>query len=228
MMKTRIITVLFSLFVFSAQSADIQTKETILGQVYTDNKGMTLYVFDKDKTNQSNCYDDCAKAWPPFLVNGEGLQISRLGKAPRKDGNPQWTLNHKPLYLWNKDRKPGDITGAGINNIWSLARADQIPVQVYTSEAGKILTNNNKMTLYTFSNDSQGISECYNDCAKNWPPLIAKKEDVSSGNFSIIPRKDGTYQWAYNGKPLYTWAKDTKPGDMTGNKVMNIWHIVHL
>ena len=32
-------------------------------------------------------------------------------------------------------------------------------------------------------------------------------------------------QWAYKGKPLYTWAKDTKPGDVTGDGVNNVWHI---
>jgi predicted lipoprotein with Yx(FWY)xxD motif len=38
-------------------------------------------------------------------------------------------------------------------------------------------------------------------------------------------RDDGAKQWAYKGKPLYTWAKDTKPGDITGDGVNNVWHI---
>jgi len=32
-------------------------------------------------------------------------------------------------------------------------------------------------------------------------------------------------QWAYKGKALYTWSKDVKPGDTTGNGVGNAWHI---
>jgi len=32
--------------------------------------------------------------------------------------------------------------------------------------------------------------------------------------------------WAYDGKPLYTWFKDKKPGDVTGDMVEGLWHIV--
>jgi predicted lipoprotein with Yx(FWY)xxD motif len=45
------------------------------------------------------------------------------------------------------------------------------------------------------------------------------------GDYTIITREDGGKQWAYKGKPLYTWAKDTKPGDGTGDGVNNLWHI---
>jgi predicted lipoprotein with Yx(FWY)xxD motif len=37
--------------------------------------------------------------------------------------------------------------------------------------------------------------------------------------------KDDNKQWAYKGKPLYTFAKDTKPGDTTGDGVGMVWHI---
>lgn len=113
-MKIRIIPALFSLLAFSALASDISTRETELGQVYTNSKGMTLYIFDKDKADQSTCYEDCAKAWPPLLVKDEATQFNDLGKITRKDGKQQWTLNHHPLYLWNKDQRPGDITGAGV------------------------------------------------------------------------------------------------------------------
>ena len=38
-------------------------------------------------------------------------------------------------------------------------------------------------------------------------------------------RDDGVRQWAYKGKPLYTWSKDTKPGDASGDGVGGSWHI---
>lgn len=228
MMKICVIPAMLGLLAFSALASDISTRETALGQVYTDSKGMTLYVFDKDKADQSNCYEDCATAWPPLLVNDESTQLSGLGKITRKDGKQQWALNHRPLYLWNKDQQAGDITGAGVKNIWSLARADQAPVKVYTTDSGKILTNKESMSLYIFSKDSKNVSVCYDDCAKKWPPLTAQKADVGSGGLSVIARKDGTYQWAYQGSPIYTWVKDTQPGDVTGDKVKNAWHLIHL
>jgi predicted lipoprotein with Yx(FWY)xxD motif len=42
----------------------------------------------------------------------------------------------------------------------------------------------------------------------------------------MIKRDDGAMQWAYKGKPLYTWTKDSKAGDITGDGFNNgVWHI---
>jgi len=73
-----------------------------------------------------------------------------------------------------------------------------------------------------------GKSNCNGQCAANWPPLKADGIGQASGDWSIITRDDGTKQWAYEGKPLYTWAKDQKPGDTTGNGVNNnAWHVAN-
>jgi predicted lipoprotein with Yx(FWY)xxD motif len=82
------------------------------------------------------------------------------------------------------------------------------------------------MTLYTFDKDTPGKSTCNGQCAKNWPPLAVADGAKVSGNWSIITRDDGLKQWAYKGKPLYGWVKDSKPGDTTGDGVMNgAWHV---
>lgn len=87
------------------------------------------------------------------------------------------------------------------------------------------LTNAAGMTLYTFDKDSPGKSACNGACANNWPPLVADADDEASGGWSIVTRTDGTRQWAYEGKPLYTWTKDRKPGDKTGDGFLNnAWH----
>jgi len=91
-----------------------------------------------------------------------------------------------------------------------------------------ILVNHAGMTLYTYDKDPKGAgkSVCNGKCAKNWPPLMAKGSDKASGEYSIITRDDGSKQWAYEGKPLYTWVKDKRPGEMTGDKFKNVWHVV--
>jgi predicted lipoprotein with Yx(FWY)xxD motif len=87
------------------------------------------------------------------------------------------------------------------------------------------LTNAAGMTLYTFDKDSAGKSACNGPCAANWPPLMAAPGATGSGSWSIVTRDDGSKQWAYKGKPLYTWVKDQKPGDKTGDGVANnTWH----
>jgi len=86
----------------------------------------------------------------------------------------------------------------------------------------------NGMTLYTFDKDTAGSgkSVCVDKCAVNWPPLMADMGASASGDWSVITRTDGSKQWAYKGWPLYYWVKDQKPGDMTGDNVGKVWHIV--
>lgn len=100
------------------------------------------------------------------------------------------------------------------------ASAQQAPAMVKDGA----LVGHNGMTLYTFDKDADGKSACNGPCAKNWPPLMAKADDITSGDWSIITRDDGAKQWAYKGKPLYFWVKDTKAGERTGDGVNNVWH----
>ena len=100
------------------------------------------------------------------------------------------------------------------------------PANTGDSAKGKVLTDAKGMTLYTFDKDAGGKSACNGPCATNWPPLKAAASDKAEGGYTVIKRDDGSMQWAYKGKPLYTWAKDTKPGDITGDGFLNgVWHI---
>ncbi|APO75319.1 lipoprotein repeat-containing protein [Rhizobium etli 8C-3] len=99
------------------------------------------------------------------------------------------------------------------------------PVMTVESAKGKVLAGENGMTLYTFKKDTKGVSNCYDQCAKNWPPLMAASDAKADGAYSIIDRKDGTKQWAKDGMPLYFWVKDTKKGDITGDGVGGNWDL---
>lgn len=87
-----------------------------------------------------------------------------------------------------------------------------------------VLTNPAGMALYTFDKDAAGKSACNGPCAVNWPPLLASDNAKGAGDYGIVVRDDGKKQWTYKGKPLYTWIKDRKPGDKTGDGVKGVWH----
>lgn len=91
------------------------------------------------------------------------------------------------------------------------------------SSLGKVLTDANGMTLYTFDKDKGGKSACYDTCAENWPPLVAADGAVAEDDFGLVERTDGTKQWTYYGKPLYLWVQDKVPGDVTGDGVKGVW-----
>ncbi|AYD66297.1 hypothetical protein YH64_017005 [Achromobacter sp. LC458] len=89
-----------------------------------------------------------------------------------------------------------------------------------------MLVNSAGMTLYTFDKDSGGKSACNDQCAKIWPPVAAPADAKPMGDLTVITRDDGSKQWAYKGKPVYLYAKDTKPGDKTGDNFKDVWHVI--
>ncbi len=110
--------------------------------------------------------------------------------------------------------------------IATAALAQNAPAKTGDSAKGKVLTDAKGMTLYTFDKDAGGKSACNGPCATNWPPLMASADAKPAASYTIIARDDGSKQWAYKGKPLYTWQKDQKPGDITGDGfLIGAWHI---
>jgi predicted lipoprotein with Yx(FWY)xxD motif len=100
-----------------------------LGSFLVDDKGMTLYLFTKDTPNTTVCYEKCAVAWPPLLTNGdavagEGVDASLLGTTNRTDGTVQVTYNGWPLYYYEKDKAPGDVTGQDVGGVWYVVSAE--------------------------------------------------------------------------------------------------------
>lgn len=91
---------------------------------------------------------------------------------------------------------------------------------------GGVLVDSRGMTLYTFDKDPAGKSVCNDACAGVWPPLGAAADGAASGDFSVITRDDGGKQIAHKGRPLYFYAPDQKPGDMTGDNSGGVWHVV--
>lgn len=99
------------------------------------------------------------------------------------------------------------------------------PAKTMDSAAGKIWTDNNGMALYTFDKDEVGKSNCYDDCATNWPPLKAEANDKGMDEWTVVERTDGSKMWAYEGHPLYTFINDKKAGEVTGDGKGGVWHI---
>ncbi|QHG67867.1 COG4315 family predicted lipoprotein [Pseudomonas putida] len=95
----------------------------------------------------------------------------------------------------------------------------------HAMEKDGMWVDHNGMTLYTFDKDSGGKSMCNGDCATNWPPLMVMGGEKAEGKWTQIKRDDGKMQWAYDGKPLYTFVKDKKAGDMTGDGMKDVWHV---
>lgn len=107
----------------SAFAATIETADTDIGNVVVAaSNGLTLYTFRNDTDNVSNCYDNCAVSWPPFIAKEGAEATADLSIIDRKDGTRQWALRGQPLYFWVGDSERGDVSGEGVGNVWDAAR----------------------------------------------------------------------------------------------------------
>ena len=106
-----------------AQMAPTKTGDSAKGKVLTNDKGMTLYVFDKDSPGKSACNGPCTGNWPPLMATAASMPMGDYTIITRDDGAKQWAYKGRPLYNWKNDTKPGDITGDGfLNGAWHIAQ----------------------------------------------------------------------------------------------------------
>jgi len=99
-------------------------KSKTLGNYLVDQKGMTLYTFDKDKeAGKSACNGGCANLWPPFAPEaGQAKATEPLSIITRDDGTKQYAYKGKPLYYYDKDSKAGDTRGDAVGKVWWVAK----------------------------------------------------------------------------------------------------------
>jgi predicted lipoprotein with Yx(FWY)xxD motif len=117
---------------------------------------------------------------------------------------------------------------AGIGLLLASGVAFAQEAKVIKTPAGHVLATPAGKTLYVYDNDKPGTgtTTCTKQCAKHWPPFLASRNAHAKGKWSFIVRPDGKRQWAYKDRPLYTWSRDTKAGEISGDGYDgNRWHI---
>lgn len=210
---------------------------------------------DARKPGGSACNGQCADAWPPLIVKSEAELVAPVGftgkltTVKRDDGSLQATVNGWPLYGWVFDKGPGDLGGQAVNEVWWLldptgALIRTAPTLRFRSNRLASATASSPMmvgttgnTLYMFEPDKKnGVSTCYDQCAAAWPPLLVgskaelrllRAQGIDESKVTLIRRADTSqFQVAFDGWPLYYWARDAKPGDTSGQGVNNVWWVM--
>jgi predicted lipoprotein with Yx(FWY)xxD motif len=245
----------------------VELAETSLGEVLAGPEGMTLYGFTVDDPGVSNCYDACEQAWPPLSGDtpiGAGLDASLFSTTEREDGTSQLVIGDWPLYYFAGDSAPGDVNGQDVEGVWFVVDAGgslvgngdalgddgseqagaspadrdddydygttEAPgIKVAETELGPTLVNAEGMTLYGFTPDTPTESACTGGCAENWPPVPADTEvsgDLDASLFTTLTRDDGSTQLVFGDWPLYLFAADSRPGDISGQGVNDVWFVI--
>lgn len=108
--------------------------------------------------------------------------------------------------------------------------ASDAPLQEADTDLGPTLVDADGFTLYGFTPDEGGTPTCTDSCAELWPPLTVDSEELPEGLdssvFSVVEHPSGDFQLAAGGWPLYLYAPDSAPGDVTGQGVGGNWFAV--
>jgi predicted lipoprotein with Yx(FWY)xxD motif len=188
-----------------------------------------------------------------------GLDVGIFATTERDDGSLQLVAGKWPLYFFAGDAVPGDLAGQGSGDVWfavgldgklltgapeAAAGADTgsnesatddgagaapVVVGVGETSAGSILVDPQGLSLYGFTEDSDGLPTCDGACADAWPPLTVDGPDLPAGLdaevFSVVERNDGTFQLKAGKWPLYLFAGDGAPGDINGQGSGDVWFL---
>ncbi len=197
-----------------------------------DSKGITLYMFTNDVTGDSKCTGGCLNTWPIFyqeeIAASSGLNSSDFGTITRGDGKEQTTYKGWPLYYFSGDVNPGDTKGEGVIKAWFIAK----PYTVFIANKDNLtfIVNARGNTLYRFTKDTPGVSNCNGACLKTWLVFytdnIVAPSIMSTSDFGVITNSEGSKQTTYKEMPLYYFANDTKRGDTNGQGIINSWFVV--
>jgi predicted lipoprotein with Yx(FWY)xxD motif len=101
------------------------------GRMLFNSRKQAIYIFQRDRRNRSNCYGECARAWPPVFTTGRpragrGVERSLLGTTRRRGGRLQVTYGGKPLYYYVNEG-PGEVKCHNVNlngGFWWAVGAD--------------------------------------------------------------------------------------------------------
>ncbi len=222
-------------------------------QFFVDNEGNTLYAFKKDTENQNNfTASDFSNngSWPIFNVAISSLPSSINASdfaTINVHGESQLTYKGWPLYYFGGDATRGETKGVSVPSpgVWPIVNTETTsapppPPTVLTAEDGTfgtIITDGNGVSLYYFSKDVGGASNCEGGCLDFWPKFNAGEIILSEGSllnaadFGTIGEGENM-QTTYKGWPLYYFSPGgdgevEAAGATAGDGVNGIWFIAN-
>jgi predicted lipoprotein with Yx(FWY)xxD motif len=219
--------------------------------VLVDRRNHTVYAADaKHAAQLEGCTTTACRQWEVLGAPQLAASLGDFTIVQRRDGTHQWAFRGRPLYTFAGDLAPGYANGQAIDKhleVAAVARYFMPPaVSIQTTDGqGRVLATAQGLTLYrrdgyilqsggghslrrgqparpAVGRDLGTNARCDEECQKLWQPFLADDHAQPSGFWDIATRADGKKQWVYQGYALWTYAGDTKPGEMNGHDSYDI------
>lgn len=167
----------------------------------------------------------CTDLWPPAIADEGSTPVGDWTLVDRPDGQRQWMYKEQPLYTSVRDAQAGEVyggstrrrTGGSVDRDSPVYRVPIGPptllppgFAVKTTAAGRMLGTDSSYAVYAFDADSPDRIACRDACLEKWTPVLAAELSRPIGEWSIVARDPGVRQWAFRGKPLYTYRLEAR------------------
>ena len=230
---------------------------TMTGRLVVNLDNFSVYAWDGDEPDKSNCHGECLTFWTPVPAPENVMELGGWTTFERAPGVNQWAFRGKPVYTYNYDRAARSFRGAdvpGWHNVYTQ-RAPFPPEEFTVHDAdfgGQVLADSRGRTIYLYnciedtfaqlSCNNPGTTQAYRlaicgngnaeRCRETFPYVIAPvgahsasplwsvmEIDPATGHSAAPGQTDALHVWAYQRRPVYTYAGDRRAGTSNGQGI---------
>lgn len=215
-----------------------KTHTTMTGRLVSLADGWSVYTFDGDSRNKSNCYDACLNGWAPILAADYARPLKDWTFIERAPGVKQWAFRGKPVYRHLTDSKTRSQDGSDTprwRNVYTQ-RAPEPPKGFTMKDTmiGVVLGDPQGRTIYRYDCTDDAVDQLACDypdapqvyrfaicgagdpdrCNKTFPYVLAPvgaRTGNSVWSAMYIDPKTGRKTTANQAGALYVWAFRDRP-----------------
>ena len=206
---------------------------TALGRQLLTDKNFSVYMFDRDGPEKSNCDEVCTRTWKPIIAPASAQAQGEWSIVERSPGVRQWAFRKNPLYTSVLDADIRSLEGSdapGWHNVYTQ-KAPPPPTEftMQDSITGVVLADSHGKTIYLYNcgDDSMDQLACDHPdapqvyrlaicgggkverCLRDWPYVVASadaKSDSRTWTVIEIDPQTGHFAQPGQGGALSVWA----------------------
>ena len=216
-----------------------QVLSSTTGRLLVNDEEYSVYSWDGDDANTSNCIGECLSQWSPVLAPEVAAKRGEWTIVEHPSGINQWAFRGRPLYIHNNDTRTRSFDGSdvsGWHNVYTQ-RAVTPPAEFTVQDAhfgGQTLADSRGRTVYIYSCRDDSIAQlacdhpdtsqeyrmaiCGNGdpalCLKTFPYVVAQanaKSESSLWSVMTINPTTGRRASADEEGVLHVWAYRQRP-----------------
>ena len=216
-----------------------QVLSSSTGRLLVNDDEYSMYTWDGDEPNTSNCVKECLNSWAPVRAPQVAADSGDWTIIKHPSGLNQWAFRAKPLYTHNNDTRSRSFDGSDVPG-WHIAytqRAVTPPDEFTVQDAdfgGQVLADSRGRTIYLYNCHDDSVAQlacdhpdaaqdyrlaiCGNGdsevCRETFPYVVARADASSESElWSVMTIDPNTGRHAAAGEEgtLQVWAYRQRP-----------------